>query len=398
LGTVDPMLEYVVPDKVTAVIVSVIDSQGRAGPRGVYRLFVTPQGGSKPGFQLHTPTQRIILPVGGRTVVPIHIEREGYEGLVELSAEGLPEGTKLEGADIPEGADGALVTVVRGEAAPTAVITRWRGRTDGDERLVSIKGHVLERLQPWLANEMALATSTASGTEYLIDWRGLPADAGLVPASKLALPLTITKPAGNAIVRLSLITSQVRPLVNGQIDPNQALRVEKPVELPATATEGEVTVLVPPLPIAPVYDLTIQAEFLTPDKKTVLAVAYAPVRRMMVRHQIVVQLEGAPKFETALDPKTGATLKLQGQIERREGLTSDVALLLTGLPAGARTDAVAVKAGETAFTVNVILPPNIPAGEIAGLKLTGSAVPDAKQPNVRVRSKDVDLSIVVSTK
>src|SRR5262249_58488684 len=95
----------------------------------------------------------------------------------------------------------------------------------------------LARLQPWLGSEIALAATTAKAADLQIDWRGLPADAGLVPASKLALPVKVTKPAGNAIVRLTLMTSQLRPLVNGATDPNQSLRLEKPVELPATPAD-----------------------------------------------------------------------------------------------------------------------------------------------------------------
>ncbi len=398
-GTLDPILEYTVPDNVASLIVGVVDSQGRGGPRGVYRLVVDPRrsGPSKTGFQLFTPTQRVALPAGGRSVVPVLIDRSGgYEGLVQLSAEGLPAGVRLEGADIPEGADGALVTVERGDAAPGAVISRWRGRSaDGDERAVTTRGHPLERLQPWLAAEIAVSGSRNVNAEFQIDWRGLPPDAGLVPASKLALPVKVTKPAGNGVVRLTLMTSQLRPILNGVTDPNQALRLEKPVELPATATDGDLSVLVPALPVAPVYDVTVQAELLTADKKTVVAVAYAPVRRMAVRHQVVVLLDGPPRIETTLDPKTGATIKLAGKVERREGLTGDVVLTLTGLPAGASAAAVTVKAAESAFLVNLVLPPAAAASEIAGLKLSATAAADAKQPNIRVRSRDVDVIVVV---
>jgi hypothetical protein len=194
---------------------------------------------------------------------------------------------------------------------------------------------------------------------------------------------------------LTLLTSQVRPLVNGQTDPNQSLRLERVVELPATATEGDLTLLVPPQLPAPVYDITVQAELLSADKKAVLAVASAPVRRMVVRHQVALRLDGPSRIETLLDPQKGTTVKLQGQIERREGLTGEVVLTLTGLPTGATAAAVTVKAGTTAFALNVVLPPGVPAGEIAGLKLSGTAIPDAKQANVRVRSRDVGLTLVV---
>src|SRR5947209_18890621 len=93
---------------------------------------------------------------------------------------------------------------------------------------------------------MALAATTAKAADFQIDWRGLPPDAGLVPAAKLALPVKVTKPAGDGLVRLTLLTSQLRPLVNGQTDPNQALRWEKPVDLPAAASAADSAVLGPP--------------------------------------------------------------------------------------------------------------------------------------------------------
>lgn len=397
-GTLDPVLEYTVPDKVRALVVGVVDSQGRGGPQGVYRIVVEPRpaGAVASAFRLITPVQRVVLGAGGRAIVPVLLDRGGADKRVELAAEGLPDGVNLEGTTIPEDADGALVTVRRGSESDEVKITRWIGRTaDGEELPITLTGHPLERLQPWLATEVAVAATLTKGADFQIDWGSLPAEVGLVPSSKLTLPVKVTKPAGSGGVRLTLLTSQVRPLLNGQTDPNQSLRLERPVELPAGAAEGALTLVVPPLLPAPVYDISVQAELLSTDKKTVLAVAAAPVRRMSVRHLVVVRLDGPDRVETILDPQKGATVKLQGQIERREGLTGDVTLTLTGLPAGASAAAVTVKAGTTAFAVTVVLTPGVPAGEVTGLKLSATAVPNVKQPNVRVRSRDVGLTLVV---
>src|SRR5262249_31010019 len=150
------------------------------------------------------------------------------------------------------------------------------------EQAVVFKGHPLERLQPWLATELPLAPTTDKAADFQIDWRGLAADAGLVPAGKLVLPVKLTRPANPSTVRLTLVTAQ--PLgPNNQPDPNTSLRAEKPVELAATAKEGELTVLVPPQLPAPSYDVTVLAELLAADKRTVLGAAYAPVRRLAVR-------------------------------------------------------------------------------------------------------------------
>jgi hypothetical protein len=393
-GTLDPILDYVVPDKVTSVTVGVLDAAGRGGPTGVYRLTVEPQAAAgDPGtFHLFTPAQRVAVAVGGWGVVPVLVERRGYEGAITLSAEGLPRGVMLDGATIPAGGDGALVTVRREESAGEAAVTAWRGRGEnGQEEAVAFKGHPLERLQPWLAAELPVAPTTDRAAEFVVDWRGLADDAGLVPAGKLALPVKLTRPAGPATVRLTLVTAQ--PLgPNNQPDPNTALRAEKPVELAANVAEGEVTLLVPPLLPGPSYDVTVRAELVGADKKTV-AVAHAPVRRLAVRPSLVVQLEGPAKVEGKLDPKVGVVFALKGKVERREGLTGDVALVVTGLPQGGRADPVTVKADAADFALNVVLPVDAPAGEVK-VKLTPSAA-DPKQPAVRVQGRDVVLNLVV---
>jgi hypothetical protein len=395
-GTLDPVLEYVVPAKVTAIIVGVVDAQGRGGPRGIYRLVIDPQTptANKDGFKLTTIAQRISLPTGGRAVVPVLVERRGYLGKIDLTAN-LPAGIKLDGAIIPDGADGTLVTILRGDAAFEPIITTWRGRSSlGMEQAVVLKGHPLERLQPWLATEIAVAPTSAKAGDFAIEWRNLPADAVLVPGGKRALPIKASRTNEKTTVKLALLTSQLTPLLNNVPDPNKALRQEKPVEMPAKASDGEVTVLVPVDLGSPVYDVTVQAELLAADKK-VLATAYAPVRRMAVRMPIVVKLNGPNRIEAPMDAKKGTTLKIQGKIERLEGLKADVALVLTGLPAGAKADAVTVKADSSDFVVNVTFPPTVPAGEIKGVKLSGSFVPDAKTPNVRVRSREVEITLVV---
>ncbi len=396
-GTLDPVLDYSVPDKVTSILVGVVDAQGRGGPQAVYRLTVEPQPApDHKTFRLITPVQHVSVPVGGRTVVPIYVERKGYEGSITLSAAGLPSGLKLEGATIPAGADGTLVTVVRDATPGDAVLTTWHGRAeDGQEQPVIVKGHPLERLQPWLATELPVAPIAAKAADFQVDWRGLPAAAGLVPAGKLPLPIKLTRPKSPSVVRLTLLTSQLPPLLNNQPDPNKALRQEKPIEVAATAVDGEITLLVPADMIAPAYDIAVEAELLSPDKRTALATAYTPVKRLPVKPSLIVKLDGSGRIEAKLDAKKGATIPLKGKVERREGLTSDVTLTLTGLPAGVRADPVTVKAAVNDFTINVILPPNTPVGEVKGLKLAGTAVPDAKQPNVRVKSREVEVTLVV---
>jgi len=396
-GTLDPVLDYTVPAGVKEIIVGVVDAQGRAGPRAIYRLSVEPRSAAgESDFRLLSPGTGVSLPSGGRWVVPMLIERQGYLGEVTLVPTQLPAGVKIEGATIPAEADGALVTFLRGEASTEPVIVSWLGRgLPGVERPVFVKGSPMERLQPWLATEIAVAPTTARAADFQIDWGKLPSDAGPVLAKKLVLPIKVTRPAKDSVVKLTLLTSQLRPILNGQLDPAQALKLEKATEFGPKMNEGDLTVIVPAVLPCPVYDMTVQAELLTPDKKTVLAVAFTPVRRMTVKVPLVVKLDGPPRIEAAVNPKTGAMVKIAGQVERKEGLASDVTLTLTGLPAGASAAPVTLKGGTVAFAFNVVLPANQAVGEIKGLKIAATAPADPKTPAVVVRSRDVELTLVV---
>jgi hypothetical protein len=394
-GTLDPILEYTVPDKVTAVTVGVIDSSGRGGPRAIYRLVIDPVRSEGLGdFQLTTPIQRLSLPSGGRAIVPVYVDRRGYGGKLALSADDLPVGIKLEGTTIAPDADGTLVVVTASEFS-TAAITTWKGRGDRAEtRNVFQKGHPLERLQPWLAAELSITPTTAKAADFTIDWRNLPADAGLAPAGKLVLPVTVKRLDPAAPVRLILLTNQAPPL-NNQPDPNRTIRPEKPVELAAKVSDGELSILLPPELPAVSYQIALQAELLSPDKQKVLATAVTPVRTMSVKLPVAVKLDGAAKIDAKLDAKTGATVEVKGIAERLNGFTGDIVVSLTGLPPGVAVPApLTVKAAETKFAFKLTLPPTTPPAETK-LKLSASVAPDAKQPNVRVKSRDVDLVLAI---
>jgi hypothetical protein len=392
-GTLDPVLEYTVPDKVTAVTVGVLDSQGRGGPRGIYRLTVDPVKGEGLGdFRLTTPLLRLSLPAGGRAVVPVFAERRGFARKITLSATGFPAGVKLEGATIPADADGTLVTVTAPAPVPAGLIA-WTGRSGIDERLVSFKGHPLERLQPWLATEFAVAPTDAKVADFSIDWKPLPADAKLAPGGKLALPVKLTRTDVASPVRLTLLTSQAPPVVNNQPDPNRAIRIERPTEFGAKVSEGDVPVLIPPELPADAYQIAVLAELLTPDKQRVLASAVTPVRKMFVALPVAVKLDDT-RFDALLDAKTGATVEVSGSVERLNGFAGDIAVSLTGLPPGVPVPApITVKAGETDFAFKLAIPPTTPASETK-LKLTATAI-DPKQPNVRVKGRDVEAVLNV---
>jgi hypothetical protein len=393
-GTLDPALEFTVPDKITSVVVSVVDSQGRGGPSGVYRLVIDPvksEGLSE--FRLTTPLQRLNLPAGGKTVVPVFVERRGTPRKISLSATGLPANAKLEGTVIPADADGTLVTITAPGPLVAGLIT-WTGRVGADERPVTVKGHPLERLQPWLASEFAIAPTDAKTADFSIDWKTPTAEAKLTPGGKLALPVKLTRTDVASSVRLTLITSQAPPFVNGQPNAAAAIRIEKPTELGAKVSEGDVPVLLPPDLPADAYQVAVLAELLSPDKQRVLASAVTPVRKLFVALPVAVKLDDA-KIDATLDAKVNTTVEVSGSVERLNGATGDIIVTLTGVPTGVPAPgSITVKAGETDFAFKLTIPPTTLAGETK-LKLSATTAPDPKQPNVRVKARDVEAILNV---
>jgi hypothetical protein len=389
-GTLDPVLEYAVPEKVTHVIVGVVETQGRAGPRAAYRLAVDPGAVAVKDFRVFTPAQRLSLPAGGRGVLPVFADRRGFVGPITLAPTGLPAGWTATGTTIPADADGALVTLTRSDAAADATVTSWTG----NDRPLTVKGHALERFQPWLAAEVA-AAPVAGKADVAIDWNALPEKAALAPPFKLKLPVKVTRPDPAAPVRLTLLTSQNPPLANNQPDAAKAIRAEKAVELGAKAADGELVALVPPELPADGYDLAVQAEVLSADKQRVLATAVTTVRRLPVRLPVAVKLDGGAAITATLDAKVATVVELKGEVTRAEGFAGDAVVALAGLPPGATAPPVTVKAGETKFALKLTVPPTTPAGDVRGLKLSASAAPDPAQAAVRVKSRDTDIVLTL---
>lgn len=396
-GTTDPNLEYAVPDGVSVVVVGVADAGGSGGPKGIYHLTIEPTGSTVVNheFRLTTTMQRVSLPTGGRFVVPVYAERDGYQGPIDIVTGALPAGVAATAIQIPTDSDGTLVTLQRADAAAEVLLASWKGKAaTGEERPVWIKAHPLERLQPWLAWEIAVAPTTAAASTFAVDFKDLPADAALLPGQKLALPVKFFRPNTDSVVRLTLLTNQAPPLTNGQPDVNKQLRAEAAVEVPAANVESAISLLIPAELPRTYYDASIQAELLSSNKQTVLATSFTPVRRFNVKHQLAVQIAN-PKIEATLDKAAVVMVKLDGKIERREGLTGDVIVTLAGLPPGLSAPAVTVKADAVDFSILVAVPVNARPGETKGLTLFATAA-DPKQPNIRLRSRDVELTLNVT--
>jgi hypothetical protein len=398
-GTLDPILEYTVPEKMTAIQLAVVDSQGKGGPHGNYRLTIdtVPVTSTRNDFELFTPARRVSLPVDGATLIPVWVDRRGYSGAIELSSTGLPAGLKLDGMTIPVGAEGTLVSV-KGSAAPVqpAVATLQSRASDGREHTVMQKEHPMIQLQPWMAAELAVGTVAGKGKEFQVEWKDPKPSDLIVPGRRWAPFVKCARTGVTGPVRLTLLTSQLPPVLNNQPDLPKTIRLDKATEIAPASNESEVGILIPVELPGEMYDVAIQAELLSADKRTVVATADTAVRRLPTRLPMSLTLSSPSRMDVKLDPKKGAAVEIAGKIDRLEGTTGEVQITLTGLPPGITVAPLNVKADAKDFQLKLNLPVTTQPGEIKGLKLTSSIVPDPKQPNQRVRAKDVELTLNVN--
>jgi hypothetical protein len=89
-------------------------------------------------------------------------------------------------------------------------------------------------------------------------------------------------------------------------------------------------------------------------------------------------------------------LTLAGTIERRDKFQGEVAVTISGLPKEFKAPAATLKGEEAKFSLPISIPPGVTAGEIP-LELSASASINPKQPNVKVRSRDVDVVLVITS-
>jgi len=396
-GSADPLLEFTIPAGTTSVVAVVSESLGRGDDKAIYRLtahvVVDAPGGHD--FSLSTPLDRVPVAFGGRTVLPIVADRRGYDGPIRLRFEGSSANLVVQGAEIPAGADGCLVTFHGSLPSQLGTFAALGTNEDGTlRRSVLLDQHPLNNLQPWLRRD--LAAMVIPFTPMTIEWGNLPLDATWTLGGKLSLPVAVTRPEGDPTpVRLALIVAQNIPRVNNNPDLNRSIRLEKPVELAPDQVVAELVTLIPTDLASTSYDVAVMAELLTSDKRSTMAVATTIPRRLAVLNPIGLNLVQA-NVEVKLDAKTGAIAKIVGKVERRGGFAGEVTITAAGQPAGVRAERLVVPAGMDAFEFPVTIPANFKPGELAGIRLFASGVPDATKANQTVRTKDVPVTIKIA--
>lgn len=402
-GSPDPLLDFTVPADVQSLVVAIEDVHGRGQPNFVYRIVVQPIGAATGGkdFRLYLPSAELNVPQGGSQVVEVEIERRGYLGPIRLAVDGLPAGVQVQGLDVPAGATGGLLIFTATGSTPGNALFSLRGSSvDAKEpiaRLARERNHPLRTLQPWLAEEFALAVTPKEKITFAAAWGDVPANAELVAGTSFKVPLKWTPPKEeHGGVRLYLLSSHRPPRVNNQPDVNQSLRKDQGpfLDLPANKTQGDFVVLVPATLASVPRDLAFRADLLSKDRARVIAQTFTPARRFNVLNPLVVK-PAAVQLDAVLDPKTGAEVKLTGKVERRGGFKGDVTVSLTGVPPGVAVPTVNVKADQSDFQLSLRFPPTFKPADLNTVEIfaTGRFTPQSPLLN---RSEPVAVRLKFS--
>jgi len=111
------------------------DLHNTAGPRHLYCLRVT---APEPDFALTVTTDRFVVPPGKTLDVPVTIDRRnGFNGEIELIAEGLPEGVTAEVQPPMAGAK-AITVRLTANMNPASFPLRIRGKVKGKDDVARI--------------------------------------------------------------------------------------------------------------------------------------------------------------------------------------------------------------------------------------------------------------------
>lgn len=398
-GTSDPGLDFTVPAGVTQLQIAVKDLKGAGGSDHVYRLAV--KDAAAPDFSLSLDIDHLSIPAGGTQILPVKVNRMGYDGPIEISLDGLPPEVQLTGTHIPAGATIGLVSLTATNASPQAGYVKVLGRAvDAPRpitRLATFGDVPGSGAQPYLRQTFACAVAEAA--PLTLAWA--PQADKLHPSSKLPIAVTVQrKPNEKRPVRLRLLTSQPTPQKTvkqnnqpKQVDDlNRALRLESETILAADQSDATVNVLVPSDLASQTWNLAIIAELLSADQKRVVSSVAVPSRDFAIESPFTLELTSPPAAQGRAG--AGEAGKFSGKLHRASGYALPVVVTLEGLPKEYTAPSVLVAGDKTEFELPLVFPHASPPGELKELKLVALSTPAGLRST---RSNAIPVSVNVAS-
>lgn len=165
----------------------------------------------------------------------------------------------------------------------------------------------------------------------------------------------------------------------------------------AAKNDGTFSIFVPAELGEADYQVTLRAELLSRDKRTVLDRGYTALQRFSTLIPVVVSFTGSDKLTAEIDPKAGVRITINGEVERLAGMEQDVTVSLVGLPPGVAVPTTVVKPDQSEFNLEIVFPAAFKPAELESVRVFATGKMRANAPIV-VRSKEIPLFISLLAK
>src|SRR5687768_3331503 len=259
LGSADPAVPFEVPKDVNEVTVAIEDLLGRGGPAFGYRLKAE-RGPADFTVQLAAPF--VNVPAGGTMILPVTVQRRGYDGAVRLRIVDLPAGLRQAGGHVPPAAaqqrfddpnprfsaTRSTITITADDDAPAA---HWR------LKLVGIADTAQGRI-----------VRDAEGPGLITGVRGTRAKAVTAPWLEMALPIAVGKRLPVRIitpVTLARLAQGVEFEMKYKIERGPNARTVNRVREATASAIGNLRILQgPPAKVPDTGSLLLNTNFATP--------------------------------------------------------------------------------------------------------------------------------------
>jgi hypothetical protein len=398
-GNSDPGMDLKIPGNLNHVVVQLQNLNGSGSPGHVYRIAVEDLG--QPDFTITAPANRLSVPIGATASIKVQVARRGYNGPIQLSIPGLPEGITLSGTTIPAGTNVGLVGITAAAGDLHLLDVQLLGSSEDSELTRYARSAVTaaSRIQPWLRDSLAVSVTETS--PITASWTD-DANGSILQGSFYSLPVQVARGDGVAgNIRFRLETTQVIPKKKVKKDKkdvmvddlDRALRLEQPPMLDAATNQAALQLWVPVDLGIRSWDLSVVAELLSADNKTVVTSVVTPVKTLLARVPMKIALTSEATIEArAGDGETG---HLKGTIQREAGYAMPVSVTLRGLPKGYPAPTVEVAGDVSEFDLEVRFPDGTTPAELKNIQLVGTVKPDPKKQEIMFSSNTIPVTIKV---
>jgi hypothetical protein len=398
----DPVVEAKIPAGVTEIEVSIRDLTGRGGPINIYRIAVVPIG--QPAFTLKVAKAEVGVPADGRQLLEVTVQRQGYNGPINLSAQGVdgkPRDLQFENSVIPPGVDKALVMLRRSSLTADIVLLKGQGEQGGKvlTSLAQVDSNAkFENVVPGASTDLAVWTGTP--TPIAVTDPVVPAEP--YQGQLISLPTEVTRAeSGVGPIRFRLVSSQAMPrkkIKEGNADKevddvDRALRIDGETMWAADKSAGMLRLLIPTDLASKVWEVALVAEQLSADQKNVLSTSYGPVHILTPAAPYRVELTSGAEIATVAG--VGDVGQFTGRVHRREGFAEVVTVRLQGLPEGYESPSIDVPANVTDFSFPVKFSDKAKPAKLDKVSLIAHWKPIADKPQQTFKSNAVAVKLDV---